>query len=30
MTDYVTDYVRHAGQIKRYHAWPTIQIQTVG
>jgi 5'-deoxynucleotidase YfbR-like HD superfamily hydrolase len=30
MTDYVTDYVRHAGMVKRYHTWPTIQSQTVG
>jgi hypothetical protein len=30
MTDYVTDYVRHAGMVKRYHTWPTIQTQTIG
>lgn len=30
MTDYVTDCIRHAGRVKRYHAWPTIQTQTIG
>jgi hypothetical protein len=30
MSDFVTDTVRHAGRIRRYHAWPTIQVQTVG
>jgi len=29
-TDYVTDYLRHAGTVLRYHAWPTIQVQTIG
>jgi hypothetical protein len=29
-TDFVTDYLRHAGTIKRYACWPTIQTQTVG
>jgi hypothetical protein len=30
MSDHVTDYVRLAGIVKRYHAWPTIQVQTIG
>jgi 5'-deoxynucleotidase YfbR-like HD superfamily hydrolase len=30
MTDFVTDTIYHAGRIKRYHTWPTIQTQTVG
>lgn len=29
-TDYVTDYLRLAGSVVRYHAWPTLQTQTVG
>lgn len=29
-SDYVTDYARHAGQVLRYHTWPTIQNQSVG
>lgn|SRR5262245_19002718 len=28
MTDFVTDHVRYAGTVKRYHTWPTIQTQT--
>lgn len=30
MTDYVTDYVRHAGMVTRYHTWPTLQNQSIG
>jgi len=30
ITDHVTDNVAFAGRVKRYHAWPTLQIQTVG
>lgn len=29
MSDGVTDSTRMAGQVKRYHTWPTIQTQTV-
>jgi 5'-deoxynucleotidase YfbR-like HD superfamily hydrolase len=28
--DWVTNYLRLAGRVIRYHAWPTIQTQTVG